>query len=476
MNLNSLLKELGRSCDFGDIEITNITTQTKDVKQGSLFVAVNGRNFDGHDFVDQAFSMGAAAAIVQKKTENPKCITVSDTETAYSFLCSAFYSHPQDSLRMIGVTGTNGKTTTAEYIKYLLEKSGHKCAVLGTLGAGINDERENLSYTTPLCNALFYELSEFKKSGCEFCVMEVSSQALAQRRVEAIMFELAVLTNIGSDHLDWHGNFDRYLSDKCRLFGLSENILLNADDPYIDIIENYCPEKKISYYSAKNTASDYSANNIRAYKNSISFLTESVGSILSVKTNTPGDFSVYNALCAVASVLSLGISPGEMPEEIDFPPVKGRLQRLTYNGVDIYIDFAHNEKALKNTLSCLKPLCTGALITVFGCGGNRDSGKRPLMGKAAAEISDVIVVTSDNPRNEDPKKIINDILSGIKVNKPVFVEPDRKEGIFLALQKALPGDTVLIAGKGHENYQECRGLKTYFSDEEVVKEYYRKNI
>lgn len=470
MKLNFLLQSLGLESPFGDAEISGVTDKTERVREGSLFVAIEGAKTDGHLLAAQALEMGAAAVVTQRNMCLEHEITVRDTRLAYSFLCSAFFSAPQDGMIMIGVTGTNGKTTTAEYLKHILEASGRRCGIIGTLGCGIDEHRQDSGYTTPSCDILFSQLRAIADAGCKYCVMEVSSQALEQRRVDAIEFKLGIFTNIGSDHLDYHGKMSCYIKAKSRLFMLSENALFNADDAYADSLAGYCPALRPVYYSARGGYADFMAKNIKFTDDGVSYLLVHNSDIESVRVKGIGDFVVYNSLAAISAALCLGVNAGEAATAAaDFPAVRGRTQCINASGFRVFIDFAHTPEALSAVIKALKRQCRGRLITVFGCGGDRDKFKRPEMGRIASLYSDSVIVTSDNPRSEKPEDIIADIMAGAKAKSGVFTEPDRAKAIALALNKASADDIVLIAGKGHEEYQIINGEKIFFSDEKTVK-------
>lgn len=469
MNLNYLLEQLGIKGVAEDVEVSAITEKAESVTKGSVFVAVKGKEYDGNKFIREVLEKGACAVISDADVSHPKVINVSDSRTALSFLCSAFYAHPQDEMKIIGITGTNGKTTTAEYLRHIIEFSGKKCAVMGTLGIGTGNEYYQTGYTTPCPEVLFRELNSLKESGCDYCVTEVSSQALAQKRVEPITFELGVLTNIGTDHLDYHGSVEKYVNEKTRLFALSRNSLINADDAYCERFAS-SSHGKTFLYSAKDRFADYMAKDIRLTDNGLSYIMLNTAFVNRVKLNTFTDYAVYNTLAAASAANILGISPDICVKAFEnLPTVKGRLEKIGDESFSIYVDFAHTPQALRAVLSNLKRVTKGELICVFGCGGNRDKTKRAEMGAVADEYADCIILTADNPRNEDVDEIIADIYKGIKRLKNVFKCPDRERAIELALNKASVGDCVLIAGKGHECYQNICGENKFFSDELTVK-------
>lgn len=469
MNLNFLLSELGDRKSVADVEITSVTEQIENVTNGSLFVAIRGKEYDGNAFISEAFDKGAVAVITDAEISGDNIINVSDARTALSFLCSSFYSHPQDEIKIIGITGTNGKTTTAEYLRHILNHAGKKCAVMGTLGVGDETGYSYTGYTTPCPEVLFCKLRELCNEGYEYCVMEVSSQSLAQKRVEPITFKLGILTNVGTDHLDYHGSMQKYVNDKTRLFALSEVSLINADDAYCEEFEA-ASHGKTYLYSARDSFADFMAKDIRLTDESLSYIMLTPGFAKRVKANTFTDFAVCNTLAAAAAGCILGIAPDTVVEAIShLPDIKGRLQKISADGINVYIDFAHTPEALAAVGASLRRVTEKSLICVFGCGGDRDKSKRSEMGEVAAEFADCIILTSDNPRSEKTDDIIADIGKGISDKKNVFICPDREKAISLALNKAVTGDCVLIAGKGHESFQCVGKEKKFFSDELTVK-------
>lgn len=469
MNLGTLLKRLGAECENPFVEITSVAENVKNVKKGSLFVAVKGHNFDGNDFIAEAFSLGAAAVVTDKDCEKENVIKVSDARCAYAFLCSAFFGDPQDKLRMIAVTGTNGKTTTVEYIKHILRYSGEKCAVIGTLGSRYGEHIRETGFTTPDAAVLFEELAYYADKGIKCVILEVSSQALSQHRADPIVFDIGVFTNIGRDHLDYHGSFENYIQSKLRLARLCKKTLVNADSLFGKVTDCFNSDNCLTY-SVKDDYADITAKNVRYSDEYISYLLLYGGILQRVKVKGIGDIALYNSLAAASAALTYGVSADIVSEALGtLPDVKGRMQRISFSGKDIYIDFAHTPEALFSVLSALKKVCKNKLFCVFGCGGDRDKGKRSEMGSVASSLCDFVVITSDNPRSEAPEKIADDILKGIINKKNVFVELDRTLAIEYSLSKAQAGDIVLIAGKGHEEYQITAGEKRYFSDEITVK-------
>lgn len=471
MNLDFLLGEVGLQGNFVNTEVFSVTENVKNVEKGSIFVAVKGDNADGNSFIEEAFERGATVVITDEPTDRKNVIRVADSRVMLSFLCSAFYSHPQYKMVMVGITGTNGKTTTAEYLRHIISHSGRKCAVIGTLGCRCDGYESETGYTTPSPEVLYRELKKIADNGTEFCIMEVSSQALAQKRVEPIEFSIGVFTNIGTDHTDYHGSMEKYVRAKTKLFALSDRVLINADDAYAEYFINAAQGKTV-IYSAKDRYADYMAKNIRFFDDNVSYIMLKNGKFERFQFSGAGEISVYNTLAAASAADLLGIdfsvSASAFRECIE---VKGRLQKISSAEKTVYIDFAHTPEALEAVLKALRIQTQSKLICVFGCGGDRDKSKRGKMGSVASSLSDEVIITSDNPRSEEPEKIISDILKGVNNKKNILTVKDRKDAIVLALNKCGDGDVVLIAGKGHEEYQLIQGEKKYFSDELTVKEY-----
>ncbi len=475
MKLNELLalSELGISADgFGNDEITLVTENADSVVPGSIFVCINGKKYNGHLKASEALSRGAALVIGEEELDGMRYVRVPDTRYAVCALSRAFFGRPDRRLKLIGITGTNGKTTTAEYIRHIMTHAGEKCGIIGTLGWDCGDGRVPSERTTPDSFTFFSELKKTVDSGCKFCVTEVSSQALDQRRVDCAEFDLAVLTNIGHDHLDYHKTVRDYVGAKKKLFAAARAVLVNADDAYRDEFTEASAGKSCRLYSAGLNLADYSARSIKPHGGETSYLLFDGSHLERVTVSAPGKIGVYNSLCAAAACMMSGVDIGTAAAALcRLPQVNGRSEMImSPDGIRICVDYAHTPEALCAILSALRATADGKIITVFGCGGDRDATKRPSMGKTAAAMSDSVILTSDNSRCEDPEKIISDIAAGIKNKTFMFREPDRRRAIELSLKKASRGDTVLIAGKGHENTQTQNGISVRFSDAEVVKE------
>jgi len=463
--------------------IRHLTLSSKEIAKDSLFIAVPGTNIDGHNFVADAFENGALAALVsdEKSLNGKPGVIVTDTRQALGKLGAAFYNYPSEHLKVIGITGTNGKTTTNWLIFHVLVQLGNAASRIGTLGIETRLDSSKVvksdpgNLTTPDALSLQKEMRLALDSGAKTCVMEVSSHALAQERASNIEFDVAVFTNLTRDHLDYHSTMDEYFAAKLKLFELlsfsKKNprvAVLNGNSEFGDKIRDKVKDKNLKCYTfGNNDRCDFQILSFtQTIKGSqLKFVFE--GKDYQLESPLIGNHNAENIAAAVISVQSLGFDINEVCRCFTkIPQVPGRLESVGSSDVGVYVDYAHTPDALENVLKTLRPIVSKNLWCVFGCGGDRDRGKRPVMGKVAGLLSDKIVVTSDNPRTEDPNRIIEDILAcGIK---PQIIEADRRLAIEGALKLAGPGDVVLIAGKGHEDYQIIGKEKFHFSDVEEV--------
>ncbi len=474
MKLNELLNGTGIDVGFikEDTEITSITCDSRRVEPGCLFVCIVGTAVDGHIYAESAQAAGAAAVVVQRDMGLHTQLVAENTRMTWAQICANWFGHPASRLKMIGITGTNGKTTTTTLIKSMLEYAGHKVGLIGTIHNLIGDRVLPARHTTPDPYDLQSLLALMVVEGCDYCVMEVSSHALHQRRVAGCTYELGVFTNLTQDHLDYHGTMEEYMLAKKELFSLSRAGIVNMDDAWAQAISEgvSCP---LTTYSAKNDAADYVARNIRYRADGVDFELVGIGKIGRVNMKIPGQFSVYNGLCAATVCLTLGMAFDTVVAALSAAEgVKGRAEVVpTGRDFTVVIDYAHTPDGLENICRTLKECCTGRLVTLFGCGGDRDKTKRPLMGAVAADLSDYLVVTSDNPRSENPAAIIEDIVAGLKdKTTPYTVVENRVEAIHWAIAHAQPGDTILLAGKGHETYQILADETIHLDEREVVAE------
>lgn len=471
MKLSEILKGIDTKGTFDDVEVSDVTQDSRLVKKGSLFVCIKGAAFDGHTVAAQMIEKGAAAVVVERDLGIKQQIIVENSRAVYSPICANFFSNPAKKLKLIGLTGTNGKTTTTFLIKQILENVGKKVGLIGTVQNMVGDEIYPAKYTTPDPYELQKLFSLMVDAGCEYCVMEVSSQALAQGRVNGLRFALGAFTNLTQDHLDYHKTWENYFNAKRILFENCDIAVTNADDKNgLKIVDGLKFDNLITYAVDTNDAT-YTAKNVRFKPSGVEY--ELVGGDLigRCRCPIPGRFSVYNSLCASACALALGIEFDDVLSAVAASHgVKGRIE-VVPSGRDftIIIDYAHSPDGLENIITSLKEIAKGRVVTLFGCGGDRDKTKRPKMGKIAAELSDYCVVTSDNPRSENPSAIIDDILEGMKnINTPYKVIENRRQAIAYAIENAKKDDIILLAGKGHETYQILPTGTIHFDEREVV--------
>ena len=474
MLLSALLKSVGLSCRQTDVEVSRVTDDLSRVRANTVFVCIRGQRCDGHTLAAAAEQQGAAAVIAETEVPCRHAYYAADTRLALSLLCAAFCGEPHRRLRLVGITGTNGKTTTALYLSSILSAAGERCAVLGTLGFTADGKTEPTGFTTPGSERFFAAVKTAADLGCDAMAAEISSQALAQRRADGARFTLGVMTNVGRDHLDYHGDLQSLVAAKTRLCGLSGAMLLNADDPFAPAFSDAAAAAGADVYDyalSPDAPADFSAQNLRRTGDGTAFDIVYRGKVYPAEIHTPGRFSVYNALAAFSAAVLCGVTPETAAAAVaSLPQPPGRAQMKNIGGVRVCVDYAHTPDALAAILQALQRE-EGRMIAVFGCGGDRDRGKRPLMGAAAARYASPIILTSDNPRSEDPMAIISEIRAGIPAGTPVLCEPDRGKAIRLALEAARPGDTVLIAGKGHETGQTTNNGTLPFSDMEEVEKY-----
>lgn len=471
MKLSKVLNGLNVKNEYIDVDVLDVTSDSRQIKEGFLFICIKGATFDGHNVAKEMMEKGAVGVVVERDLGIDGQIIVDDTRSAYSPICANFFGNPANDLKLIGLTGTNGKTTTTFLIKQILENVGKKVGLIGTVQNMVGDEIYPAHYTTPDPHELQGLFRKMVDADCEYCVMEVSSQALAQGRVEGIHFLAAAFTNLTQDHLDYHKTWENYFNSKKILFENCDIAITNVDDKNgLEIVKDL-PCKVITY-AVDNINSDYTARNVMFSSNGVKYelVCDRIGR---VDCPIPGRFSVYNSLCAATVALALGIEYEDVLIAISKSNgVKGRIEVVPTNtDYTVIIDYAHSPDGLENIITSLKEIAEGRVVTVFGCGGDRDRTKRPKMGKIAADLSDFCVVTSDNPRSENPSMIIDDILEGMKDTKtPYEVVENRKDAIAWAMNNAKPKDIILLAGKGHETYQILPTGTIHFDEREVVAE------
>ena len=481
--LEELLGEIEYSIicgDSEDIEVTRIVNDTRGIEEGCLFVCITGANFDGHDFAEEAVKKGARVLITEKEVKIPggaevTVVRVESTRRALAYISAAWYDYPAEKLTTIGVTGTKGKTTTTYLIKEMLENSGHKTGLVGTIETIIGDTHIPSLNTTPESIILQGYFAEMVKEGLDSVVMEVSSQALMLHRTDGFVFDYGIFTNISPDHIgaNEHKDFDDYLHCKSLLFRQCRTGIVNGDDGHVkDILKD--ASCRTESFGLKD-GNDIKAGNIELI-NGGSYLGvgfDTTGLIEgSFRCDMPGRFTVYNALCAIAVCRNLGIPAENMNKALKSAKVKGRIEMIDISpAYTLMIDYAHNAMALESLLATLKEYEPERLVTVFGCGGNRSRDRRFEMGEVSGRLSDLTIITSDNPRFEDPEAILDDIETGIKKTDGEYIRiTDRKEAIAYAIHNARKGDVIILAGKGHEDYQEIKGVKHAMDERVLIRE------
>ncbi|MDA8204883.1 MAG: UDP-N-acetylmuramoyl-L-alanyl-D-glutamate--2,6-diaminopimelate ligase [Thermaerobacter sp.] len=489
MTVNQLVKQMGQGRVIGDgsVAVTGIQHDSRQVEKGDLFCAIPGFRTDGHLYCSEALSRGAAAFLVEREEALPHGaagIVVDNARLALAVCADVFYGHPSGRLWMVGVTGTNGKTTTTHLVRAVLEGSDVPCGLTGTLHTLIGAETFRVIRTTPEAPDLQRILRHMADRGMRAAVMEVSSHALALARVNGVDYDVGVFTNLTQDHLDFHKDFESYFRAKALLFerlgdGLKKGpraAILNADDPYVERLKAVTPVPILTY--GLNAGADIRAGQLQITSRGVQFLaTFPSGVQQPVSFGMPGRFNVLNALAAMAVGHVYGLAPDTMAEALArYQGVPGRFERIDEGQpYSVIVDYAHTPDGLANALSTAREFAIGKIGVVFGAGGDRDRGKRPLMGEVAGKFSDWTVLTADNPRSEDPVDIIHEIEAGIQaVGGRWQVELDRERAIKLALSQAQPGDVVLIVGKGHETYQIYRDGTIHFDDREVARQVLRE--
>lgn len=477
MRASDILGEIGylRSVGNLDIDVAGVNYDSRKIEKGDIFCAVPGHDQNGHSFAVNARGSGASLLVLEKEIEGvePPYVIVDDVRRSLALISHVIYGHPSRKLFVVGITGTNGKTTTSYLIESVLGRKFKGCAVIGTLGIGSGKSIKKSSLTTPESVDLARNMRTFVDEGIEALAMEVSSHSLALKRVEGISFDIAVFTNMSHDHLDFHKNFYSYHRVKLSLFeelsssGKSSIGVMNSDDPYIDSFVKACSAEHLMY-SLKDPGADVFVER---------YYLSTEGTSIIFKTNAGryecimpllGRFNVQNAAAAFTVGLAAGVSPNEIVKGIEsLKTLKGRFERIDGPGFDIFIDFAHTPDALENLLITARELAPKRIILVFGCGGDRDKSKRPLMGEIGARLADTLIITSDNPRMENSERILDDIEAGARhIRSDLRRITSRRDALYEALKSANEGDMVLVAGKGHEDYQ-IIGTQRYPFDDKI---------
>ena len=477
MKLTQLLERLKYEIIQGsdEIEVTELINDSRKVTEGSVFVCISGAVSDGHTYVKEVAEKGAAAVVVEKEVEAPEGVTVirvDDTRYALALMSAAYFGYPADKLKVIGITGTKGKTTTTYMVKSILEGVGHKVGLIGTIEAIIGDETIPANNTTPESYTIHNYFAKMVEAGCDSVVMEVSSQGLMLHRTAGIPFEIGIFTNLGEDHIgpNEHKDFEDYKRCKGLLFTQCKIGIANIDDQwYEDVFRGATCEVETFGFSDK---ADLRATNVEHISRpgylGVKYHVDGLMDF-DVEIDIPGDFSVYNSLTAIAVCRHFNVPVENIKQALKVAKVKGRIEMVKVSDdFTLMIDYAHNAMALESLLLTLRDYHPERIVTVFGCGGNRSKTRRYEMGEVSGKLSDFTIITSDNPRFEEPQAIIDDIIVGMKKTDGKYIAIcDRKEAIKYAIEHGQPGDVIILAGKGHETYQEIKGVK-YDMDERVL--------
>ncbi len=480
MKLSALVEHIQVEVLQGDLdtEIADIACDSREAGEGSLFICICGANVDGHDFTAHVIEKGAVALITERRVEAPEHVAVlqvEDSRYAMALIAAAWYGHPADRLRVIGVTGTKGKTTTTYLVKSILENAGYKVGLIGTIETIIGDKKIPSLNTTPESHLIQKYFSEMEKAGCDCVIMEVSSQGLKLHRTAGFLFDIGIFTNIEPDHIgpNEHESFEEYLECKSRLLRQCRTGIVNADDIHLDqIIAGHTCRLETFGFSEK---ADLRAVDVKLVSGrgmlGISYRTEGLMSF-PVEIDLPGKFSIYNSLTAIAICRHFSVSEEDIIRALKNAKVKGRIEMVKVSDeFTLMIDYAHNAMSLESLLTTLREYRPHRLVCVFGCGGNRSRLRRYEMGEVSGRLADLSVITSDNPRFEEPQAIIDDIKVGIGKTDGKYIEMiDRKEAIAYAIHHGEPGDIIVLAGKGHEDYQEIRGKKYPMDERDLIRD------
>ncbi|HEX2868887.1 MAG TPA: UDP-N-acetylmuramoyl-L-alanyl-D-glutamate--2,6-diaminopimelate ligase [Ignavibacteriales bacterium] len=490
MELTKLVNSIKVIQLAGEVErkdIEAISYDSRTVKKNTLFVAVTGFNLDGHKYILDAINNGATAVVLENDNvipndvfihRNVTKILVRNSRRALAEISNAFYKEPSKKLQLVGITGTKGKTTTSFFLKNIFETAGFKTGMIGTIANFIADRRIYTKMTTPESSDLNQLFAQMVSEGCTHAVMEVSSHSLVLNRVKNLSFRGAVFTNITSDHLDFHNTFEEYLKAKKILFDeLTDEafVVYNTDDVSSETIISETKAKPYSYGTKDSAA--FQVKNITYDLNGTSFTIRHNGQDFNLRTRLVGEFNAFNAAAAFAISTLMGLKSEDIVKGIDTTAqVAGRFETVSYKSKKVIVDYSHTADSLEKALLAIHNITKGQnpIYTVFGCGGNRDRTKRPVMGKIASELSHGVIVTSDNPRNEEPMEIISEITKGIDKNNYRVIE-NREEAIKTAIEESEDNAVILVAGKGHENYQEIKGVRSHFSDIEIAEKYLKSN-
>lgn len=471
MKLSQLLLELSPSFVFGDGEITGVTNDSRKVQPGFLYTAVRGTVTDGHNYCASALEKGAGAIVVDHDLGLEKQVIVPDTAKAYSLLCAAWFGHPARQLKLAGITGTNGKTSSTTILRDVLEHAGHKAGLIGTIQIEYDGKTFPNPNTTPDSWLFQKTLRDMVDAGCDFAVTEVSSHALVQQRLYGCEFAAAAFTNLTQDHLDYHKTMEAYFQAKTMLFGYAKKRVVNIHDPYGKRVAEMFPDG-LTTFSVSDPKADLFADEIQNRPDSVHFTLHYQGGAYPVHFAIPGSYSVENALTAIGMALALEVPLEKVLEAVEaVRGICGRSEVLYSDShMTVMRDYAHTPDGIVNILSSIRSYSKGRVVAVFGCGGDRDKTKRPKMAAAAEQYADFLVVTSDNPRSEDPDAIIDDVLAGLSPKANYIRITDRRAAIDYALTHAREGDIIVLLGKGHETYQILKDKTIHFDEKEVVEQ------
>ena len=481
MRLDTLLERLEYKVVQGsaETEVTTLINDSRKVENGSVFVCISGAVSDGHKYAAEVAEKGAAAVVVEKDVEVPADVTVikvEDTRYALALMSAAYFGYPAEKLKIVGITGTKGKTTTTYMIKSILEETGHKVGLIGTIEAIIGEEHIPAANTTPESYTVQSYFDRMVKAGCDCVVMEVSSQGLMLHRTAGIPFEIGIFTNIEPDHIGpaEHASFEDYMHCKGLLFQQCKLGIVNMDDKHLEqVLKGHTCRIETFGFSEK---ADLRAENTKLVSRpgylGIDYTAEAKDFHLDVEIDIPGKFSVYNSLTAIAVCRHFGVSKEDILKALAQAKVKGRIEMIKVSDdFTLMIDYAHNAMSLKSILTTLREYEPKRLVCLFGCGGNRSKIRRYEMGEVSGNLADLTIITSDNPRDEEPQDIINDIKTGMAKTNGKYVEIcDRKEAIAYAIHHGQPGDIIVLAGKGHEDYQEIRGVKYPMDERDLIRD------
>lgn len=480
MRLTELLKNLEYKCEQGslDTDVRSVVFDSRKAEKDSLFICIKGAVSDGHKYAQEVVEKGASVLVVQDDVTVPEQVTVikvPDSRYAMACISAAWFGHPAEKMKVIGITGTKGKTTTTYLVKSILENAGHKVGLIGTIEAIIGDKVIPAANTTPESYIVQQYFAQMAEAGCDSVVMEVSSQGLMLHRTAGFLFDLGIFTNIEPDHIgpNEHKDFDDYIHCKGMLFKQCRVGIVNADDEHLDkVLEGHTCELETFGFSEK---ADLRAKNLHLVtgKGTLGIAYQAEGLMdFPVEIDLPGKFSVYNSLTAIAICRHFGVSVENIQKALKAAKVKGRIEMIKVSEeFTLMIDYAHNAMSLESLLTTLREYRPTRLVCLFGCGGNRSKLRRYEMGEVSGRLADLTIITSDNPRNEEPQAIIDDIKIGIGRTEGEYVEiADRKEAIAYAIHHGQPGDIIVLAGKGHEDYQEIKGKKYPMDERDLIRE------